>query len=80
MNTFNVERFALTKKYWVQEIQDSSIGAHFNHAIMQYVYPPFEITKDTITNANDEQLWALYNAGAEITNQIEKNMQEREMN
>ena len=75
MKSFNIEPFELTDEYWKE---NPTYAYDYFYTTGQMVYPSFEITRDTITNANEEQLWALYDMGMELTSQLQQELEYRE--
>lgn len=67
MSIFNIKPFDLTEEYWQE---NPTYADSYNHITGISVYPNFKFTRETILNANEEQLWALYNLGTTISQQI----------
>lgn len=59
MKAFNIQPFELTQEY-IDSLPYSS--SRYEYCIGEQVYPEFKLDRETILNASEEQLWALYNA------------------
>jgi len=68
MKVFNVKSFELTDEYWANNPQEAE---NYGYRTEDIVYEPFVFSRETIQNANEEQLWALYNVGIQITKRLE---------
>lgn len=76
MDSFNIAPIELTEEYWKEN--PTYVESH-KHLTGKTVYPSFQFTRDIINNANEEQLWALYNVGNELTIDLKSQTQNIEM-
>ena len=67
MESFNIQPFELTSEYL--DSLDFSAPLYEDY-LGQLVYPAFSLNREMILNANEEQLWALYNAATNSISNI----------